>query len=161
MSRTAEYIDVLFADTKWNANESHIHHRVPESISHSTYYHSVPLCQLLAVWKYHEMTVAVRRGDYHRLLRATCAVCTARTQTISHTGGVVGGGEEGEAPGPVKNGVNFSSYGKARNGLSMATERVLKGGNTERRSATPSLWARSQTLTVTHARKEKKTKTGD
>lgn len=43
----------------------------------------------------------------------------------------------GEAPGPVKNGVNFSSYGKAKNGLSMATERVLKGGNTEHAISDP------------------------
>lgn len=43
----------------------------------------------------------------------------------------------GEAPGPVKNGVNFSSYGKAKNGLSMATEPVLKGGNTEHAISDP------------------------
>lgn len=43
----------------------------------------------------------------------------------------------GEAPGPVKNGVNFSSYGKAKNSLSMATERVLKGGNTEHAISDP------------------------
>jgi len=43
----------------------------------------------------------------------------------------------GEAPGPVKNGVNFSSYGKAKNGLSMATERELKGGNTEHAISDP------------------------
>lgn len=43
----------------------------------------------------------------------------------------------GEAPGPVKNGVNFSSYGKAKSGLSMATERVLKGGNAEHAISDP------------------------
>lgn len=51
----------------------------------------------------------------------------------------------GEAPGPVKNGVNFSSYGKAKNGLSMATERVLKGGNTEHAISDP-LFVRAHTL---------------
>lgn len=63
MSGTTAYIVVMFADTKWNANESHIHHRVPESIPYSTYYHSVPLCQLLAARKYHRMTVASFKCD--------------------------------------------------------------------------------------------------
>lgn len=147
-------IDVMSADTKWNVNESHIHHRVPESIWHPTYYHSVLLCQLLATRKYNEMTVAVWHGDYHHLLRVASAVRLSPTQGEWW-------GEEGEPPGPVKNGVNFSSYGKGKNGLSMATERVLKGGNTELRSATPSLWERSQTLTVTHAWKKQTKKMAD
>lgn len=75
------------------------------------------------VWK---LTVAACLGDYCQPEECV-SVCTA--QTISHTGG--------EAPGPVKNGVNFSSYGKAKNGLSMATERALKGGNTEHAISDP------------------------
>lgn len=55
----------------------------------------------------------------------------------------------GEAPGPVKNGVNFSSYGKAKNSLSMATERVLKGGNTEHAISDP-LFVQALTHTLRH-----------
>lgn len=55
----------------------------------------------------------------------------------------------GEAPGPVKNGVNFSSYGKAKNSLSMATERVLKGGNTEHAISDPLFVQHSHTHTHT------------
>lgn len=78
------------------------------------------------------------------------------------------GGGGGEAPGPVKNGVNFSSYGKAKNGLSMATERVLKGGNTEHAISDPLFvgalshthaHAHTHTHTVTHVRKKKKKST--
>lgn len=81
---------------------------------------------------------------------------------------VVGGDYEGEggaeAPGPVKNGVNFSSYGKAKNGLSMATERVLKGGNTEHAISDPLfVGALSHTHMHTHSlsQKKKTTKTPD
>lgn len=54
----------------------------------------------------------------------------------------------GEAPGPVKNGVNFSSYGKAKNGLSMATESA-EGRNTEHAINDP-LFEQAHTHTHTY-----------